>query len=108
MLEDKRLIWRFNRGSRDVLRYIYDKYKHDLLTLATLPEQNTELGPCIEAMETNIEGFGYRIHYKDQAGRKSLDKTALLRAHPDVNLDDFQKIGKPSKPFRPYPIKQRG
>ncbi|KKM85992.1 hypothetical protein LCGC14_1283450 [marine sediment metagenome] len=55
-----------------------------------------------------IEGFGYRIHYKDQAGRKSLDKPALLRAHPDVNLDDFQKIGKPSKPFRPYPIKQRG
>ena len=69
-------------------------------------------GDLKEKMESNkaeiIEGFGWCIHYKDQAGRKSLDKPALLRAHPDVNLDDFQKTGKPSKPFRPYPIKQRG
>ena len=34
MLEDKVLIWKFNRGNRDVLRYIYEKYKNDLLTLA--------------------------------------------------------------------------
>lgn len=33
----------------------------DLLTLAMLPEHNTELGQCVEAMEINIEGFGYRF-----------------------------------------------
>ena len=33
----------------------------DLLTLALLPENNTELGPCVETMEVNIEGFGYRF-----------------------------------------------
>lgn len=34
MLEDKLLIWRFKRGSKDAFRAIYDKYADDLLTLA--------------------------------------------------------------------------
>jgi PBSX family phage portal protein len=33
----------------------------DMLTLAMLPEHSTELGQCIEAMEVNIEAFGYRF-----------------------------------------------
>jgi PBSX family phage portal protein len=33
----------------------------DMLTLAMLPEHNTEMGQCIEAMEVNIEGFGHRF-----------------------------------------------
>jgi RNA polymerase sigma factor (sigma-70 family) len=34
MLEDRLLIWKFNRGNRGVLRDIYEKYKDDLVTLA--------------------------------------------------------------------------
>lgn len=34
MLEDKILVFRFNRGSREALRRIYDKYKNDLIGLA--------------------------------------------------------------------------
>ncbi len=34
MLEDTRLIWKFNRGERDVLHEIYEKYKYELVTLA--------------------------------------------------------------------------
>jgi len=34
MLEDKILVFRFNRGSREALRRIYEKYKDDLLGLA--------------------------------------------------------------------------
>jgi RNA polymerase sigma factor (sigma-70 family) len=34
MLEDKLLIWQFNRGRKEALRYIYEKYKNDLVTLA--------------------------------------------------------------------------
>ena len=34
MLEDRLLVWRFNRGDRDVLRRVYEKYKDELLTLA--------------------------------------------------------------------------
>ena len=36
MLEDKRLIWRLQRGRVDALRQTYDKYKLDLLRLAIL------------------------------------------------------------------------
>ncbi len=34
MLEDRLLIWKFNRGRKEALRYIYEKYKNDLVTLA--------------------------------------------------------------------------
>ncbi len=34
MLEDKLLIWKFNRGNRNALRGIYEKYKDDLVTLS--------------------------------------------------------------------------
>jgi RNA polymerase sigma-70 factor (ECF subfamily) len=34
MVEDRLLIWRFKSGSRDALRRIYEKYRHDLLKLA--------------------------------------------------------------------------
>jgi RNA polymerase sigma-70 factor (ECF subfamily) len=34
MLEDRLLVWRFNRGHVDVVRRIYEKYKDDLVTLA--------------------------------------------------------------------------
>jgi RNA polymerase sigma-70 factor (ECF subfamily) len=34
MLEDKLLIWKFNRGNYEALRCIYEKYKDDLVTLA--------------------------------------------------------------------------
>ena len=34
MLEDKLLILKFNRGNRETLRSIYEKYKDDLVTLA--------------------------------------------------------------------------
>jgi len=34
MLEDKLLIWKFNRGNKEALQRIYEKYKDDLVTLA--------------------------------------------------------------------------
>jgi RNA polymerase sigma factor (sigma-70 family) len=34
MFEDKLFIWKINRGNRNVLRGIYEKYKDDLVTLA--------------------------------------------------------------------------
>ena len=34
MLEDKLLTLKFNRGNREALRSIYEKYKDDLVTLA--------------------------------------------------------------------------
>ena len=34
MIEDKILVWKFNRGSKDAFRRIYEKYKDNLLGLA--------------------------------------------------------------------------
>jgi RNA polymerase sigma-70 factor (ECF subfamily) len=34
MLEDKLLVWKFKRGSRDALCHIYEKYRDDLLRIA--------------------------------------------------------------------------
>jgi len=34
---------------------------YDLLTLAVQQENSTELGPCIDAMAVNVEGFGWRL-----------------------------------------------
>jgi DNA-directed RNA polymerase specialized sigma24 family protein len=34
MIEDKTLVWKFNRGSRDALQRIYEKFKNDLVGLA--------------------------------------------------------------------------
>ena len=38
MIDEKILVCKFNRGSKDALRRLYEKYKDDLLGLAvTLP-----------------------------------------------------------------------
>lgn len=60
----------------------------DMLTLAMLPEHNTELNQCVEAMETNIEGFGYRFvpRVKLDAAPEKL-KTEVEQER--VNLDNF-------------------
>jgi RNA polymerase sigma-70 factor (ECF subfamily) len=34
LIEDKILIWRFNRGDCEAVRRIYEKYKHELVALA--------------------------------------------------------------------------
>jgi len=35
MLEDQRLLWRLKRGDKEALRSIYEKYKDNMLTVAT-------------------------------------------------------------------------
>jgi RNA polymerase sigma-70 factor (ECF subfamily) len=34
MIDEKILVWRFNRGCKDALKMLYEKYKNDLLGLA--------------------------------------------------------------------------
>lgn len=45
---------------------------------------------------------GLRIYNREQAGRITFDKKALAKAHPEIDLNKFEKHGKPFKTFRAY------
>lgn len=59
-------------------------------------------------MEANawdvIEGDGLRIYNKEQNGRKSLDKLALVADHPQIRLTDYEKTGAPFRTFRVFEV----
>jgi PBSX family phage portal protein len=59
----------------------------DLLTLAMLPEQNTELLPCVQAMEVNIEAFGHRLVPR-MKGEVSASIRAAMQAER-MRLENF-------------------
>lgn len=61
----------------------------DMLTLAMLPEHNTELTPCVEAMEQNIDGFGHRLVPRLKVDGKT-DKALVTAIKTEkVRLDNF-------------------
>lgn len=59
----------FQIGELDIIEPPFD-----MLTLAMLPEQNTELTPVLETMAANIEGFGY--HLQSRVDLKKIDDPA--------------------------------
>jgi len=61
----------------------------DMLTLAMLVEHNSELGQCVEAMETNIDGTGFRF-----ISRLKLD---------DIPRDKLPSEGGDAPPDAPNP-----
>lgn len=65
----------------------------DMLTLSMLTEHNSELGQCIEAMETNIDGYGHRfvsrlLKSDTQESNTSGDVAAT---EPETNSPDEDK-----------------
>lgn len=48
------------------------------------------------------ESEGFRVYYREQAGRKTFDKKALAKAHPEIDLSEYEKQGKPFRSFKPY------
>lgn len=59
----------------------------DMLTLAMLPEQNTELTPVVETMETNIEGFGH--HLQSRIEKDAPDEVKREVQREKVRLTNF-------------------
>ncbi len=51
------------------------------------------------------EGYGRKIFCRPQAGRSSFDKDSFQHTHPEINLANFQKVGKQSTYFRIFPVK---
>lgn len=60
----------------------------DPLVLAMLPEQNTEMGPCVEAMVRNIDGYGHRFIPRVEAVDKG-DQLAKQIEGERVTLENF-------------------
>lgn len=60
----------------------------DLLQLAMLPENNSELGPSIAAMEVNIEGFGHRLVPRIKPEKASKEVQKEIEAER-IRLENF-------------------
>lgn len=61
----------------------------DLLTLAMLPEHSSELNQCIEAMQTNIEGFGFRFVSRVELNEKTPKELAGKVTAEKIRLENF-------------------
>jgi len=62
----------------------------DLLSLSMLSEHNSELGPAVQAMEINIEGFGQRLVSRLDVDKVKEDKDLLKKVQEEkVRLDNF-------------------
>jgi len=52
-----------------------------------------------------VEGAGLRVYWRQQAGRRTLDKGALAGAHPEIDLTKYEKQGKPFDVFLPFRVR---
>jgi RNA polymerase sigma-70 factor (ECF subfamily) len=94
-IDEKILVWKFNRGSKDALRRLYEKYKNDLLALAITLLRDRSLAEDVihdvfvsfarKAGEFTLSGSlkGYLSTCVANAAR---DKNRLKSQH-DVALD---------------------
>lgn len=62
-------------GSASEMNGIVDP-PFDMLGLSVLAEQNSELNQCVEAMEVNISGYGWRLKRHPHAVDPALDEPA--------------------------------
>ncbi len=97
MLEDKLLIFRFNRGNRDALRAIYEKYKDDLVTLAAalLIDINSAEDVVHDVFVSFIESAEkFRLtgnlkgYLATCVANKARNRIKANRKHNGVGLDD--------------------
>lgn len=61
----------------------------DLLTLAVMPENNTELGPVIDAMSVNIESFGWRLEPRIIVNEQTTPEILQTLAEEQVAVENF-------------------
>lgn len=54
-----------------------------------------------------VEGFGLRVYYREQDGRKSFDRKAAEAAYPEVDFARFDKRGQPFRSLRPFEMQKQ-
>ena len=106
MLEDKRVIREFNRGNREVLRQVYDKYKRDLMTLATalLYDRDAAEDVVQDVFASFIEsakGFRFTGSLKGYlavcVANNARNRNKARRRHQSVELNDIEAIASDSR-----------
>lgn len=57
---------------------------------------------------TAAEGAGLRVYWTERAGSESFDHKSFAKKHPELaeSMKPFYKRSKPSRPFRPYFLKE--
>jgi RNA polymerase sigma factor (sigma-70 family) len=95
MIDEKILVWRFNRGSKDAFQTIYEKYKDDLLGLAiTLLRDRSLAGDVVHDVFVSFAGAtgsfqlsGTLKGYLSTCVANAARDRNRLRTRRDVGLD---------------------
>ena len=91
MLEDKVLVLRFNRGSKEALRRIYEKYKNDLLGLAVALLNDVSLAE--DVMHDVFVSFAQSVGTFNLTGSlKSYLLTCVANRARDRNRNIYQSV----------------
>jgi len=95
MIDEKILVWRFNRGSKDALKVLYEKYKDDLLGLAiTLLRDRSLAEDVVHDVFVSFAGMtgSFRLNgtlkgYLSTCVANAARDRNRLRSRRDVGLD---------------------
>lgn len=102
MLEDRLLLWKLKRGDADVLRRVYEQYRHDLLGLAvTLSNDKAAAEDAVHDAFVSFVRFSPRLRLRTSlrsyllsavANRvRSMNRVHARRASPtDVGADSAE------------------
>jgi RNA polymerase sigma-70 factor (ECF subfamily) len=112
MIDEKILVWKFNRGSKDALRRLYEKYKDDLLGLAvTLLRDRAEAEDVVHDVFVSFArtagGFtlsGTLKGYLSTCVANCARDRNRLKSRLDVGLDAAADVGADSDDPAEYAI----
>jgi RNA polymerase sigma-70 factor (ECF subfamily) len=101
MLEDRLLIWKFNRGNAEAVRRIYEKYKDDLVTLAAALLHN--VGAAEDAVHDVFVSFldsagNFRLtgslkgYLATCVANNARNRIKVGQRHQNVGLDEAQPL----------------
>lgn len=101
MLEDRLLVWKFNRGDTDALRRIYEKYKNDLIKVATalLNDKNgieDVVHDVFASFAQTVGNFQLSGSLKGYLSiciaNRARDKNRAIQRHRTVSMDKAEPI----------------
>jgi RNA polymerase sigma-70 factor (ECF subfamily) len=100
MIDEKILVWKFNRGSKDAFQMLYEKYKDDLLGLAiTLLRDRSLAEDVVHDVFVSFAGMTGTFHlsgtlkgYLSTCVANSARDRNRMRSRRDVGLDAAEAI----------------